>query len=83
MNDSLKIIIVNWIKNINTRTQIGFLLVAGAIILAIIGVLLLDKYKDSGIKMSSKANRINLLATILYGTVLMMIEVGVAFVLLS
>lgn len=45
MNDSLKIIIVNWIKNINTRTQIGFLLVAGAIILAIIGVLLLDKYK--------------------------------------
>lgn len=83
MNDSLKIIIVNWIKNINTRTQIGFLLVAGAIILAIIGVLLLDKYKDSGIKTSSKANRINLLATILYGTVLMMIEVGVAFVLLS
>ena len=83
MNKSLKTIIVNWIRNINLCTQIGFLLVAGAIILAIIGVLLLDKYKDSGIKTSSKANRINLLATILYGTVLMMIEVGVAFVLLS
>lgn len=83
MNNSLKTIIVNWIKNINTRTQIGFLLVAGAIILAIIGALLLDRYKESRNDMPLKSKRSILLGIVWYGTVFGMTELGVAFVLLS
>lgn len=36
------------IRNVNTYALIGFLLVAGAEILAISGVLLQYKYKDNG-----------------------------------
>lgn len=72
------------IRNINTYTQIGFLLVIGGVFLAIaiIGVLLLSKYKDSGTSTPAKTNRINILATVLYGTVAGMIELGIVFSLL-
>lgn len=83
MNKSLKTIIVNWIRNINLCTQIGFLLVAGAIILAIIGALLLDRYKESRNDMPLKAKRSILLGIVWYGTVFGMTELGIAFVLLS
>lgn len=52
------------IKNINAHTQIGFLLVAGAIILAIIGALLLDRYKENRNNMPLKSKRSILLGIV-------------------
>ena len=67
------------IKNINTNTQIGILLVAGGIILCIIAIISLYKHKDDETYMISKANRSNMLATVLCATVLFMIILGLVF----
>ena len=71
------------IKNINAHTQIGFLLVAGGMILCIIGIISLYKYKDSGTNMPSKVDSSNMLATILCDTVLLMIILGVVFCIIT
>lgn len=71
------------IRNVNTYALIGFLLVAGAEILAISGVLLQYKYKDNGKYTPSKARKNNILVTVWCVTVFGMIVLGVIFALLS
>lgn len=53
------------IRNVNTYALIGFLLIAGAIILAIIGTLLLDRYKESRNNMPLKSKRSILLGIVM------------------
>lgn len=71
------------IRNINTYALIGILLVAVAMIVAIIGVILLSKYKNSKKDTLARTKRIMILAGILFDIVFGITNIGLVFVLLS
>lgn len=71
------------IRNINTYAQIGFLLVAGAMTVAIIGTLTLYRYKKSKNDMPLKSKSSIILGTVFYATILGITELNIALVLLS